>query len=211
MPFEAAAYDRPCLFASHTALAETLPATTATLTPWDPAASATRVHQLLSSHDAAAEQIHSIRQAGKRFTWQASGESLVEVYWAAATSPTRAASRMALDGATIELEREEAERKYNELWSSLTPDARALVAPDGPLSADATSSLAAVARRPILRRLLLGPSQVLHRLVGGKRKSAVEPPSTPPETFALHFSYSNTEHMREQMMHVDTDELIPEP
>ncbi len=36
MPFEAAAAGRPCLFASHTALAETLPAELATLVPWDP-------------------------------------------------------------------------------------------------------------------------------------------------------------------------------
>jgi GT2 family glycosyltransferase/glycosyltransferase involved in cell wall biosynthesis len=211
MPFEAAAHDRPCLFASHTALTETLPAATASLTPWDPVVSAKRVHRLLSSPEAASEQIREIRQAGKRFTWQAAGESLVETYWAAATSPARAASRMAFDGARVELEREEAERKYNELWNSLTPDARTLVAPDGPLSEEATSSLAAVARRPLLRRLLLGPSQILHRLAGGKRKATDEPPSTPPETFALHFSYSNTEHMREQTMHRDAEELIPEP
>jgi GT2 family glycosyltransferase/glycosyltransferase involved in cell wall biosynthesis len=211
MPFEAAAHDRPCLFASHTALVETLPADAASLTPWDPVASAARAYRLLSTPGAGAEQIREIRQAGKRFTWQAAGESLVEAYWAAVASPTRAASRMAFDGARAELEREEAERKYNELWSSLTPDARALVAPDGPLSPEATSSLAAVARRPMLRRLLLGPSQILHRLAGGKRNGAAEPPSTPPETFALHFSYANAEHMREQTMHVDTDELIPEP
>ncbi len=215
MPFEAAAHDRPCLFASHTALAETLPPETATLTPWDPAASARRAHHLLSSPEAAAAQVREIRQAGKRFSWQAAGESLAEVYWAAATSPTRAASRMAFDGAQVELERDEAERKYNELWNGLTPDARTLVAPDGPLSPMATSSLAAVARRPLLRRLLLGPSQLLYRLSGRKGEAATQPPTTPPETFMLHFSYSNKEHMREQTLAAEADanaeQLIPEP
>ena len=111
----------------------------------------------------------------------------------------------------IETEREEAERKYNELWGSLTPDARALVAPDGPLSADATHSLAAVARRPLLRRLLFGPVQLIARLAGGGRARDEEPPPTPPETFALHFSWSNQEHMREQTSQADTESLISEP
>ncbi len=211
MPFEAASNGRPCLFASHTALAETLPVQTATLIPWDALASAERAYPLLNSPEAAAAQVRDIRQAGKRFTWQAAGESLVEVYWAAAGSPTRTASRMAVDGAQIELEREEAERKYNELWNALTPDARTLVAPDGPLSPTATSSLAAAARRPLLRRVLLGPSQLAYRLAGGKRGGGSEPPSTPPETFSLHFSYSNKEHMREQTLHADSEQLIPEP
>ena len=211
MPFEAAAHDRPCLFASHTALSETLPVETASLIPWDPVASAALTYRLLSSAEAEAAQVRAIRQAGKRFTWQAAGESLVEVYWAAATSPTRAASRMAFDGARLELELKEAERKYNELWNGLTPDARTLVAPEGPLSPTATSSLAAAARRPLLRRLLLGPSQLAYRLAGGRRGADEQPPSTPPEIFSLHFSYSNKEHMREQLLQTDSENLIPEP
>ena len=79
---------------------------------------------------------------------------------------------MAFDLAQVELEREEAERKYNELWNGLTPDARTLVDPEGPLSPTATSSLAAVARRPLLRRLLLGPSQLAHQPTRGRQEAA---------------------------------------
>jgi GT2 family glycosyltransferase/glycosyltransferase involved in cell wall biosynthesis len=211
MPFEAAAYERPCLFAAQSALAETLPEELATLVPWDPRASADRVHHLLSTPAAATAQVREIRRAGTRFTWNAAGETLVDAYLAATAAPARFASRMALDLAKVEVEREEAERKYNELWNALTPDARALVAPDGPLSADATRSLAAVAYRPWLRRLLLGPTQLAYRLAGGRRRHQEPLPPTPPETFALHFSHSNEEHMREQTAKVDTELLIPEP
>src|SRR5205823_13774474 len=48
MPFEAAAHDRPCLFAAHTALAEVLPTELAMLVPWDAHASAARTQRLLS-------------------------------------------------------------------------------------------------------------------------------------------------------------------
>jgi GT2 family glycosyltransferase/glycosyltransferase involved in cell wall biosynthesis len=212
MPFEAAAHDRPCLFATHTALAETLPAELATLVPWDPRASAERVLELLREPRAAADQVRAIRRAGSRFTWQAAGEQLVEAYLSAAASPARDAARMAGDLALVEVEREEIERKYNELWESLTPDARSLVAPDGPLSPATRHSLAVVARRPLLRRLVLGPVQLAARLRGGAQpREDVSAALTPPAAFALHFASSNVEHMREQLAQADAELLIPDP
>lgn len=212
MPFEAAAHDRPCLFAAQTALAETLPTELATLVPWDPRASAERVHHVLSTPETAAAQVRAIRKAGNRFTWQSAGESLANAYMAAAASPARDAAGLAADLAQIELERDEAERKYNELWQGLTPDMRALVAPDTPLSPSAIRSLAAVARRPVLGRLLLWPIQLAHGLRGGTRRERdISWPQTPRETVALHFESSNREHMREQLAQADPERLIPEP
>ena len=131
MPFEAADHDRPCLFASQTALAEILPVELATLVPWDPSVSARRVNDLLARPESVKEHVRAIRRAGGRFTWQSTAESLLDVYRAAAAAPAREAARLAEELAQVQTEREEAERKYNELWRSLTPEARALVAPGG--------------------------------------------------------------------------------
>jgi len=73
-------------------------------------------------------------------------------------------------------------------------------------------SLAAVAKRPMLLRVLLGPIQLSQRLRGrAKRKTEIPPPQTHQETFALHFASSNQEHMREQLAQADPAGLIPEP
>jgi GT2 family glycosyltransferase/glycosyltransferase involved in cell wall biosynthesis len=213
MPFEAAAHSRPCLFAAGTALAETLPAELATLVPWDPKESAKRVHHLLSTPDAAAAQVRAIREAGSRFTWESAGKSLAEAYFAAARSPARDSARMAIDLVRIEAERDEVERKYNELWQGLTPDMRTIVTPDPPLSPSVMRSLATLARRPVVRRLVLGPLQLVQRLSNSVEENDVEtaPKPTSPEVLNLHFASSNREHMREQLPRVDTERLIPEP
>jgi GT2 family glycosyltransferase/glycosyltransferase involved in cell wall biosynthesis len=200
MPFEAAGHDRPCLFASQTALGEILPRELATLVQWDPSASAAGVHDLLSQPAAIAAHVRATRRAGGRFTWESTARSLLEIYHLAAAAPAREAARLAEELAQLELEREEAERKYNELWQSLTPDARALVAPGGPLTPDAHRSLAALVNRPLSRRLLVGSAQLAHRLRRlGRAAPPPQVPSTPAETFDLHFGFSNQQHMREQL------------
>jgi hypothetical protein len=211
MPFEAANYGRPCLFASQTALAEVLPSELATLVPWDPSASAHRVSELLARQEAIEAHVRTIRRAGGRFTWQSTAELLLDVYRAAAAAPAREAARLAEELAQVESEREEAERKYNELWRALTPEARSLIAPGGPLTPAAQRSLAAVVSRPLMRRLLMGPVQLAHRIAhGGRRAPAAEPVSTSPETFALHFAWANEQHMREQLAGEEV-QLTPEP
>jgi hypothetical protein len=211
MPFEAADHDRPCLFASQTALAEILPSELATLVPWDPGASAERVSALLSRPESIKEHVLAIRRAGQRFTWQATGESLIDVYRAAAAAPAREAAQLAGELAQVESERNEAERKYNELWLSLTPEARALVAPGGPLSPAAHRTLAAVVKRPLARRLLLGPVELAHRLAHPGARAGTPQPGTSAETFALHFSDSNLEHMRGQLATDDAEQVSLEP
>jgi GT2 family glycosyltransferase/glycosyltransferase involved in cell wall biosynthesis len=197
MPFEAAAAGRPCLFASHTALAETLPAELATLVPWDARASAKSSLRLIADSEARERHIREIAHAGTRFSWSVTGEQLVDLYAAAAAAPAREAARLAADLLDVEQEREENRRKYDELWGSLNSDARALVAPDGPLQPADTEALAAMARRPLTRRLLFAPLRALHRIAG--RREPAEKPTTPPEAFSLHFGFSNREHMEEQL------------
>jgi GT2 family glycosyltransferase/glycosyltransferase involved in cell wall biosynthesis len=209
MPFEAAASGRPCLFASHTALAETLPVELATLVPWDPRESAKRVHDLLSTPGATAEQVRAIRQAGKRFTWQSAGESTVEAYLMAAASPGRDATRLATEAVKLELQREESERKYNELWGALTEDSRTLLAPDSALTPETTHSLVAIVNRPLLRRLLFGSLHIAYKLSGAARRNrALELPETSSASFALHFGDANLDHMHEQLAVADNDSLL---
>jgi len=212
LPFEAADHDRACLFASQTALAEILPSELATLVPWDPSASAEQVSELLTAPEALRAHVHAIRHAGEPLTWQATAESMLDVYRAAAASPVREAARLAAELAEVEADRDEAERKYGELWQSLTPDARALLAPGSPLDQAAQHSLAAAVRRPLTRRLLLGPLALAGRIRrGGRGAPAPEPPSTPAETFALHFQWANEQHMAAQLNGNDPELLIPEP
>jgi GT2 family glycosyltransferase/glycosyltransferase involved in cell wall biosynthesis len=197
MPFEAADHDRPCLFAAQTALAETLPIELATLVPWDPEASAERVVELLRDPHIASSHIRGVRQAGQRFTWQSTAERLVDVYWSAAASPTREASRLAQELEQTRAERDDAERKYRELWKGLTPGIQILVGPGGPLTPEVQTSLAAVARRPLLRKIFLSPARLLYRLGGGKSGSMPATSQTSPDTLALHLGYENQNHMRE--------------
>lgn len=212
MPFEAADHGRPCLFASQTALAETLPSELGTLVPWDPQASAERVSHLLSRPESVQDHVREIRRTGGRYTWQSTGELMLGVYWAAAAAPARESARLVEELSSIEAERDEVERKYSELWRSLTPDARALIAPDGPLSPSAQRSLAAVARRPLLRRLLLSPVQLAHRISRlGRGDPPAEEPDLTPDAFALHFGWANAEHMRLQLAAEQPARPIPEP
>lgn len=211
MPFEAAALGRPCLFASQTALAETLPATTATLIPWDTEASAARVLHLLDSPTAAAAQVNAIRRAGERFTWRSTGEALLETYRIAAASPARVASQLALDLARVEIERDESERKYEELWTSLTPEARSVLNPESGMDPEELRSLMAVRARPLARRLLFGSLHWGRRIRGAPRGGHEHEPRGDPEAFDLHFGPSNETHMRELTARVDTQRLIQEP
>ena len=199
MPFEAADHGRPCLFASQTALAEILPSELATLVPWDASLSARRVSELLAKPQSVEDHVLAIRRAGARFTWQSTGESMVDVYRAAAASPVREASRLAGELLQVEAERQETERKYNELWESLTPEARTFVAPGGPLGPSQHRALAAVVRRPLARRLLLGPATLAQRARNLRSGRAAPPPATTADEFALHFASANIEHMREQL------------
>jgi GT2 family glycosyltransferase/glycosyltransferase involved in cell wall biosynthesis len=87
IPFEAARAGTPCLFASHTSLAETLPAEAALIQPWNATKSARRAAPVLVPGRPRDELVRTILDAGARFTRRAHAEGLEQVYHAALRSP----------------------------------------------------------------------------------------------------------------------------
>jgi glycosyltransferase involved in cell wall biosynthesis len=80
IPFEAAAYGRPCLFAANSSLAEVLPPPSAQIKMWNSEASAEEAWQLLCSDAARSRNVALIRGAARNFTWQASAARLAKLY-----------------------------------------------------------------------------------------------------------------------------------
>lgn len=198
MPFEAAAYGRPCIFAATTALAELQPAGVATIVPWDPTESATRVMKLLGDPGAVEAHVNLIRERAQRLSWQTAAERLIETYEDAMAAPPREARRVANDLLTSELDRADLHRKYDELWNGMSRDGQLLVRPDGLLDAEAQRALLAVATRPWLKRLLIGQARLLRRLTRNPAPLPL-PATTPAEVFDLHFGSMNRDHMTQHL------------
>jgi glycosyltransferase involved in cell wall biosynthesis len=198
MPFEAAAYGRPCIFASTTALAELQPEGVATIVPWNPTESAAAVMKLLGDPRAIAAHIELIRQRGLEFSWQSAAERLLETYEDAMAAPSREARRVANDLLTSERDRAEIHRKYDELWNGLNRDGQLLVRPDGLLDLEDQRALLAVSSRPWLKRLVLGQARLLRRLTRNPSPLPL-PATTPPEVFDLHFGPVNREYQERHL------------
>jgi glycosyltransferase involved in cell wall biosynthesis len=198
MPFEAAAYGRPCIFASTTALAELQPAGVATIVPWEPKESAERVMQLLGDPDAVAAHVNLIRERAQRLSWQTTAERLIETYEHAMAAPPREARRLANDLLDSELDRADIHRKYDELWNGMSRDGQLLVRPDGLLDAEAQRALLAVASRPWLKRLFIGQARLLRRLTRSPAPLPL-PATTPGEVFDLHFGDMNRDYMTQHL------------
>jgi glycosyltransferase involved in cell wall biosynthesis len=198
MPFEAAAYGRPCIFASTTALAELQPAGVATIVPWDPAESATRVMKLLEDPDAVEAHVDLIRERAQRLSWQTAAERLIETYEHAMAAPPREARRVANELLDSELDRADIHRKYDELWNGISRDGQLLVRPNGLLDAEAQRALLAVASRPWLKRLFIGQARLLRRLTRNPAPLPL-PATTPGEVFDLHFASLNRSYMTQHL------------
>jgi glycosyltransferase involved in cell wall biosynthesis len=199
MPFEAAAYGRPCIFASTTAFAELQPEGTATIVPWNAEASATRVMALLSDPEAIKAHVSKIQTRAQEFTWKASAERLAQTYEDAMAAPSREIRRLAGEILTSELDRDEAHRKYDELWGSMSKDGHLLVGPDGLLDAEDQRALLTVASRPWLRRVVLGQARLMRRLTRNPTPLPT-PPATTAEAFDLHFREGNLIHMEQRQV-----------
>jgi hypothetical protein len=89
VPFEAAAAGVPCFFAWNTALRETLPPSTATLVPWDAAASADQVAAVLATPEGRRTLTHAIQAAGSRLRWDRTAVEVLEAYRATLDQPPR--------------------------------------------------------------------------------------------------------------------------
>ena len=97
VPFEAAAAGVPCFFAWHTALSETLPPSTATLVPWDPAASADAIANVIGDPAARRALTRAIDASGTRLRWDKTAVEMLEAYDAMLRMPARQLST-ALEG-----------------------------------------------------------------------------------------------------------------
>jgi glycosyltransferase involved in cell wall biosynthesis/GT2 family glycosyltransferase len=97
IPFEAAAYGAPCFFAWQTALAETLPESSATIVPWDEGATADAIFAVLADEQRRAELVASVAEAGTRFTWERTAAELVDLYEHVITTPRRDVTALADD------------------------------------------------------------------------------------------------------------------
>ncbi len=91
LPFEAAGAGVPCLFASGTSLAETLPVELGCLVPWSAKESAERAIGLLRDDRLRSEHVRITNEAGSRFRWSDTAEQLLNVYREAACPPGPAA------------------------------------------------------------------------------------------------------------------------
>jgi GT2 family glycosyltransferase/glycosyltransferase involved in cell wall biosynthesis len=143
VPFEASAAGVPCFFAWHTALSETLPPSTATLVPWDAAASADGIAPVLASPERRRALTHAIEAAGSRLRWDRTAVEVLDAYEAMLDRPPRQLAT-ALEGTAAPWE--------------LAPVGIEALARIG-LPRDAYRALLAILARPRLKRpfcLLLG-------------------------------------------------------
>jgi glycosyltransferase involved in cell wall biosynthesis len=140
VPFEAASYSTPCMWAAGTALSEILPDAEAGVAPWSAEETADALVVLL--HDEAVRQQHikSVSAAGDRLRWDATAALLVEVYRDACDRPPSTA------GALDELGG----------LRTISEDGVRLVGPGGALPADLERPLLALATNPRLARPLFG-------------------------------------------------------
>jgi GT2 family glycosyltransferase/glycosyltransferase involved in cell wall biosynthesis len=144
VPFEAAAFDLPCIFAPQASLAEVLPEHTALILPWDEAVTADRTIEVLQDPGRRSRLIADVLAAGERYRWQESAAALVAAYRDALEGPPR--------------------------WS-LGPDladpgmtllGRHLVGTDGALPEDVQHVLWAIGRRRAVSRPFFGALTGVH-------------------------------------------------
>jgi hypothetical protein len=140
----------PCLFAAQTSLAEILPSDAARIVQWNASLTAPRALELIADEEARRAQIATILAAGERFTWERTGELLMDVYRQVADAPMRPARALLMADA---------------------PDER-----KQPWPPELEQALVAVAERPRLRRPLFGSVRAglkaargLRRLTGARR------------------------------------------
>jgi glycosyltransferase involved in cell wall biosynthesis len=163
VPFEAAAFGVPCLFAAQSSLTELLDIELATIVPWDPARSAAAAAPLLSDGPERRGHVEGLRVAAAALRWTDCARATIDAYHAALAAPYREAGADAWQA--LEREREivllaqSVERHRTmvlQLTDEIGPDGLALVGPSPLLSRADQHALLAVAARPGLRRLLLG-------------------------------------------------------
>lgn len=208
MPFEAADFGVPAMWAAQASLAEVLPVQAATLVAWDPQLSADAVIAVLRDPARAKGLVAAVREASERFRWDATGRELVSIYAETVSRPAREARRLAIESNDLELERRELERKYSEVVAGFTDDGLRLVGPGGLLSIEQQHALRSALERKAPRSALAGALQAARRLRRSSRDPA--PPESDPEHLRLHWEWLNRQFMDEQFATTDPQVLGPE-
>ncbi len=147
VPFEAAAAGAPCLFASHSSLAELFPAELATITAWNADLTARRVLPLLTPGPQRDRQVAAIREIGETLTWTAYGEQLLASYRKVLERPSAAYSVLTRQG-----------------QGAVSREGYWLVGPEGLLDKRYERPLLAISSRPWLATLLLRPLEWGYRV-----------------------------------------------
>ncbi len=171
VPFEAARAGTPCLFAAQSALAEVLPASTATLVAWDEQASAAAVAPLLREGPERSAHVDALRDAGRRYRWDATAQALVDLYEAVLVAPPRDLRHAARERLALEQRLAENEQLRHEEWQrhlafrdEIGSDGLGLVGPGGVLDRGDQRALLALLSRGALRRPAMRGAQLAYRL-----------------------------------------------
>ena len=177
VPFEAAMFGVPCLYAAQSSLREFLDPDLATLVPWDPVRSAANAAPLLRDGSERREHIDRLRAAAETLSWEECALRTIDAYRAATTVPLRASSWDSWQA--LEREREivlldagvkEVGAKLTRLTEEIGPDGLALVGPDRLLSSSDQRTLLALAIRPPIRRLVFGALGACFKIVRALRR-----------------------------------------
>ena len=171
IPFEAGAAGTPCVFAAQTALAEVLPASTATIVAWDATATAAAVAPLLHAGRQRDAHVAALNEAAAAYRWDATAQQLVRLYEQLVVTPPRELRRATRDRVALEQRLADNELLRIEEWerfaafkAQIGSDGLGLVGPGGVLDAADQRALLALLSRRALYRPALGAARAAYRL-----------------------------------------------
>ncbi len=166
VPFEAAEYGVPCLWAAGTSLAEVLPETAAGVVAWDAAATADRAIELLRNASSRADLVEAVRAASLNLRWADAGLRLIEVYRAACNAPPSPGIAW--------------ERTRGMMRRGLSDDALRLLGPEGILPPELERPLLALATHPQIGQPLFGMIRAGYRAAARLRRLGLRRVSRQP-------------------------------
>jgi glycosyltransferase involved in cell wall biosynthesis len=149
VPFEAAAHQRPCLWAAGTALSEFLPDAAAEIVPWDASASAERTLALMRDPELARANRDAITAAAAHLRWDETAARLIDMYHSVCDAPASPAARL--------------ERDQGLMREGLSDEAIRLVGPGGALPRDLERPLLALATHRRIAAPVLGVIRAAYR------------------------------------------------
>jgi GT2 family glycosyltransferase len=162
IPYEAARAGTPCLFASHTGLADHLSAELARLVPWDARVSAERVAPVLVVGPERDALVEGIQRAGTEFTSERLARAHAEVYQRALAAPSPRAAVIATETMRVQAD-------LDQIYGD--PLSRGLAGRHAVLPKELRRPVLAVATRPILRGTATRLYRLAYLLRHGRRLS----------------------------------------